>query len=401
VTILLLLHLALDLPGLASAQGRPEVRDDEVLVKFKPGTPAASQAAAHQQAGGQVAREVRGLDVKVVQVAGGQAENRLLAYRQNPNVEYAELNGIAYADWSPSDQLYRKQWALKAIGQPQAWDVTRGSSAVSIAVLDTGIRATHPDLNGKVVASRNFTSSATDDDRYGHGTHVSGSAAALTDNATGIAGVCANCRVLNGKVLGDYGSGAYDWVANGVLWAVGCDSVDRAGNCLNPPRAKVISMSLGGSFDSLTLHNAVDKAWNRGAVLSCAAGNNSSSTPFYPATYQNCIAVAATSKRDVKASFSNFGQWVDVAAPGDGILSTVPLDNALYADPSGYASWSGTSMATPHVAGLAGLLWSKGLSSQSSVRWQIESTADPISGTGNYWASGRINACRAVGGTGC
>ena len=90
-----------------------------------------------------------------------------------------------------------------------------------------------------------------------------------------------------------------------------------------------------------------------------------------------------------------------MAAPGDGILSTVPLDNALYPDPSGYASWSGTSMATPHVAGLAGLLWSKGLSSQSSVRWQIESTADPISGTGNYWGSGRINACRAVGGTGC
>ena len=154
----------------------------------------------------------------------------------------------------------------------------------------------------------------------------------------------------------------------------------------------MINLSLGGTYDSITLRRAVETAWNKGVVLACAAGNSGNSGRFYPAAYTNCIAVAATDSSDRKASWSNFGSWVDVAAPGVGILSSVVS--------GGYESWSGTSMATPHVAGLAGLLASQG-HDRSTVRSKIESTADRISGTGRQWANGRINACKAVGGTNC
>ena len=265
-----------------------------------------------------------------------------------------------------------------------------------MAIVDTGVRGDHPDLVSKVIPSRNWTTSSPDTvDRYGHGTHVAGSVAALTGNGTGVAGVCPECDLISAKVCGDDGGCNYDWIANGVLWAVGCDVRDQVTDeCRIAPRARVINLSLGGTYNSITLGNAVARAWQRGAVLTCAAGNNGNSVRFYPAAYTNCIAVAATDNRDRRASFSNFGNtWVDVAAPGVGILSTVVS--------GGYESWNGTSMATPHVAGLAGLLWSRGLSTPTSVRSAIESNADRISGTGNAWAKGRINACRALGGTGC
>jgi thermitase len=192
-------------------------------------------------------------------------------------------------------------------------------------------------------------------------------------------------------VLGDDASGSYDGIIKGILWAAGCDT---SKSCGSSPRARVINLSLGGSVDSITLKSAIDKAWSRGVVVACAAGNSNSSTKYYPAAYPNCIAVAATDHKDQKASFSNYSTaWVDVAAPGASILNTARI--------GGYETWSGTSMATPHVAGLAGLLWSSGGTSATSVRSKIESTADRIAGTGSYWTKGRINACRAVGGSSC
>ena len=271
---------------------------------------------------------------------------------------------------------------------------TRGSASQRIAILDTGILESHPHLVGKVVDRRNWTTTSPDTvDRYGHGTHVAGITAAVTDNGTGIAGVCPECTIINGKVLGDDGGGAYDWIANGVLWAVGCEWRDALDNCLSPVRARTLNLSLGGTYDSTTLRNAVARAWNRGAVLACAAGNNGTAARFYPGAYGNCIAVAATDHLDRRASFSNYGaSWVDVAAPGVSILSSVVS--------GGYEAWNGTSMATPHVAGLAGLLASQGRS-RDNVRYRIETYADRIAGTGSAWAKGRINACRAVGAAGC
>jgi thermitase len=397
----------------AAGPQRPDVRDDELLVKFRPGTPGAVQAALHAQAGGQVVREIVGLDVKVVKVAAGQAQQRLQGYLRNPNVQYAELNGIAYPDAAATDPLYPQQWALNNIGQtggltdkdidaPQAWDVTGGSAAVTIAIVDTGVRATHPDLAGKVTASQSWTTATSDpNDYYGHGTHVAGIAAAAANNAQGISGVCQSCSLINAKVCDDNGGCPYDFVANGLLWSVGCDWRQADGTCFGLQHARAINVSLGGTYASQTLQDAVDKAWSLGAVLACAAGNNGTSSAFYPAAYTNCIAVAATDNRDQKASWSNYSRsWVDVAAPGVNILSTmIPSGNA-YFDGSGYGQLSGTSMASPHVAGLAGLLAAKGLNA-SQIRTQIESTADRITGTGTYWAKGRINACRAVGGRGC
>ncbi|MDP8952874.1 MAG: S8 family serine peptidase, partial [Actinomycetota bacterium] len=265
-------------------------------------------------------------------------------------------------------------------------------SAVPIAVLDTGIFGDHEDLQGKVTKSINFTSSSTAGDVKGHGTHVAGSVGALTDNGIGGGGgTCPGCVLYNVKVLGDDGSGTSSGIANGITW-----SSDNG--------AKVINMSLGGSGFSETVRDAVNYAWGKGVVVVAAAGNNGSSDKFYPAAYPNAIAVGATDSKDQKASYSNYGSWVDVAAPGSNILSTV-IDNPSTTDVvEKYARWNGTSMATPHVAGVAGLVWSKdsksGLCTDNlCVRTKIESSATDrtvLSATGPDWSKARINACSAV-----
>jgi thermitase len=184
---------------------------------------------------------------------------------------------------------------------------------------------------------------------------------------------------MNGKVLGDNGSGTWSSVANGIIWAA-----DNG--------ARVINLSLGGTSHSTTLENAVNHAWGRGAVIVAAAGNSNTSTLTYPAAYANVIAVGATDQNDARASFSNFGTWVDVAAPGVDILSTTPRVGRT----DQYATKSGTSMAAPFVAGLAGLVWTTGWgTSNTAVRDRIQATVDPI--VTDQPIGGRINAARAVG----
>jgi thermitase len=341
----------------------------EILVKFKPG------------AAGAVGDEIPGIGVRVVKVKPGDEEAEVARFKNNPNVEYAEVNGTWEAlhdtgqTFTPNDTYFNTyQWNMKKIDGPLAWHVAKGSNTVKIAILDTGIKSTHEDLSGKVVLKKNFTTSTTVEDKQGHGTHVSGIAAAVTDNGKGVAGVGFNSSLMNGKVLGDNGSGAWSWIANGIIWA--------ADN-----RANAINMSLGGSSGSQTVLDAVNYAWGKGVVLVAAAGNSSTDAPSYPAYYDNVIAVAATDKNDALASFSNFGTWVDVAAPGVDILSSY----IRYKPP--YVFMSGTSMASPHVAGLAGLLASQG-KNNAQIRSDIENTTD---NKGSYpIANGRINAHKAV-----
>jgi subtilisin family serine protease len=245
-----------------------------------------------------------------------------------------------------------------------------------IAIVDTGIQRTHPDLDSKIVAGYDYVQNDTaPDDGNGHGTHVAGTSAAETNNSTGGAGTCPNCSLMPVRVLDNNGSGTLANVANGIRFAA-----DNG--------AKVINMSLGGSGSS-TLQTAVDYAWGKGVFMACAAGNDntSSQTNSYPGAYTNCFAVASTTNTDARSSFSNYGNWVEVAAPGSNIYSTWTG--------SSYNTISGTSMATPHVAGLAGLLASQGLTN-AQIRDRICSTSDAISGTGTYWTCGRINAYRAV-----
>ncbi|MBI3975397.1 MAG: S8 family serine peptidase [Armatimonadetes bacterium] len=381
-----------------SAQPDQEFAPGELLVKFKPGTAAASIADAHRRNGGQVQRTIAGIGVQVVRVPAGQERARVAGYRANLSVEFAEVNGVWHAFALPNDPRVGEQWQYHNTGQtggtadadidaPEAWDLTTGSSTVNIAILDTGIDQSHEDLASKITKNVNFTTSRTVDDRYGHGTHVAGSAAAVSNNGLGVAGTCQGCVLYNVKVLADNGSGSWSWVASGITWAA-----DNGAHAIN--------MSLGGSGGSSTVEAAVNYAWGKGVVLVAAAGNSGSSSPSYPAFYANVIAVAATTDTDAKASFSNFGSWVDVAAPGEDILSTAPDHrNRIWGTGVKYGTISGTSMASPHVAGVAGLVWSSALCASGDnacVRSRVETEADPIAGTGTNWTYGRINAKNSV-----
>jgi len=386
LAVILLLFLALPINAVAGPrQDVPptisEFSSEYILVKFKPGTGLPEAAQIHRQLGGQVKDTIPGIGVQVVKVPKGQAKEKAKAYSSNPMVAYAELDYVAQILAEPDDTYFPSQWGMQKIQAPEAWNITTGSPGVIIAILDTGVDTGHPDLIDKIVDNINFTDSPTVDDVYGHGTHVAGIAAASTDNGMGVAGLGYDSTIMNVKVLGDSGGGYYSWAAAGITWAA-----DNG--------ADVINLSLGGKSGSQILEDAVNYAWSKGVVVVAAAGNNGKSDPFYPAVYDNCIAVAATNGNDVRPAWSTYGDWVDVAAPGREIYST--LRDGSY----GYKS--GTSMAAPHVAGLAALVLTTVSDTNGDgklnddIRSRIESTCDDIGVEGI--GSGRINAARAVGG---
>lgn len=369
--------------GNGSASG-PDLVPNKILVKFRSSTDELTKQQVHRANKASVVGEIKDLGVQVLQIPDGRVNETVLAYANNAAVEYAEPDYIARAfEVIPDDTYFDQQWGIAQIMAPQAWDLDTGSSNTKIAILDTGIDQDHEDLTGKITINKNFSDSSTVDDEYGHGTHVAGIAAAVTDNGTGVAGVGYNCSLMNIKVLNDSGSGDYSWIASGITWAA-----DNG--------AKVINMSLGGKLGSKTLQNAVNYAWNKGVVVVAAAGNNGNSRPSYPAYYSNCIAVAASDINDAKASFSNYGDWVDVAAPGVNIYSTLP-NHANAIGMEDYGSLSGTSMSTPYVAGLAALIWTSAYGDDNAgVRSRIESTADESGSIWSDYGIERINAYNAV-----
>lgn len=365
---------ALQIPQAPEPPQPPEPPTDRVIVKFKDTASTAQRSrffARHDLTQWDQLRQSRVFSAKLTQ---GSATEFVAALRNSTEIEYIEPDAIATKVEVPNDPLIANQWGLGKIQSFGAWDTTHGLADVDIAVLDTGVDGNHPDVGPKIAGRANFTNVA-DGDLDGHGTHVAGIASAFTNNAVGIAGAGYLSRILSVKVLDDNGSGYYSWIANGIYWAA-----DNG--------AEAINMSLGGSSPSTTLQNAITYAWSKGVVITAAAGNNNRNRAFYPAYYAPVIAVAATDQNDRKARFSNYGSWVDVAAPGVSILSSYK---------GSYAYLSGTSMASPFVAGLAALV--KGYHpdwSNTQVRGKIESTADRISKTGSYWTFGRINACLAV-----
>lgn len=373
----------------ADTSHRPEFSEDTLLVKFQAGVNRKNQDEIHNRYGGNVIKEISDIGVQIVKVPPGQALNKAAEYRSDKSVKYAEPDGLVQLADSPDDPYFDSgsQWDITKVQAGEAWDITHGDPAIQVAVLDTGIDTTHPDLAGKVVSSVNFSSSPTSLDLYGHGTHVAGTIAAATNNGLGVAGLGYDSTLVNVKVMADNGTGDYAALIQGITWAA-----DHG--------AKVINMSLGGFSASSALKDAINYAWNKGLVIVAAAGNSGTDTPFYPAYYTNAIAVAATDSSDYKASFSNYGDWVDIAAPGVNIVSTVPADNVPLGSASGYRYLSGTSMASPHVAGLAALVFNRVVDSNGNgllndeVRNTIEQTADkiPVSGIGH----GRINAYDAV-----
>jgi thermitase len=366
----------------------------EVLVRFKPAISRLGAQNVLSAQGLQVAGAIPAIDVLKVTVEAGQEQETIDALNNDPSVLYAEPNYIAYVvDTNPNDYYYQNgyQWGLPKIKAPAAWDVTTGSSDVVIAVVDTGIDLEHPDFScpGKLVSGKNIVSpGSSPDDDHGHGTHVAGIAAACTNNVTGVAGVAWGARLMPVKALTSNGSGSYEWVASGITYAA-----DQG--------ADVINLSLGGLGGSSTLANAVQYAHDRGAMVVAAAGNCGGGCSIggsyyynpimYPGAYPSTIAVAATDSSDNWASFSEHHPYVDVAAPGVSIYSTL-LDK-------GYGYLQGTSMAAPHVSGLAALVWSLGPGlTNDQVRDVIQSTAVDLGSPGkdDYFGHGRINAWQAT-----
>jgi len=283
----------------------------------------------------------------------------------------------------PNDPYIDRQWALNQIRMPELWQITTGSPEILIAVLDTGIDQSHEDLKGKVMAEVDFTDSPTPDDIHGHGTHVAGLIAASSNNSIGICGVAPQCRLMNVKVADDKGRCQPSAVAEGIIWAV-----DNGASVIN------ISVELREPLPEL--EEAVDYAWNKGVVVIAAAGNDGSQLPVYPAYYENCLAVAATRQNDTLAPLSNYGEWVDVAAPGFNIYSTLPDDSYDYK--------SGTSFATAYVSGLAALLFGV-VTDTNGDGWLNDEVRAAIEAGGQQMdidgvGSGRIDAANSLAETG-
>ncbi len=397
-----------------SLQGLPRYVPDQLLVKFRPGVQAQSVGSLHQAAGGRVVRVVPQLGVHVVKLNPGvTAASALAAYRASPLVQYAEQDAYAYAFATPDDPGYPLQWHYPKIGLPAAWDVTTGAPVI-VAVVDTGIRFDHPDLAGVTVAGYDFFDNdpdptdpgcpTVDPDDASHGTHVAGTVAALTNNRLGVAGVAwggvTAVKIMPIRVLGEdvssnkCGTGTLSMVAQGIIYAA-----DKG--------AKVVNLSLGGDGTSQTLQDAVNYVLARGVTLVAAAGNDDTSTPSYPAAYPGVIAVSATACNDQKASYSNYGAHIWVAAPGGDLVDCTGdgrpelVWSTCWSPSAGYfyCRAAGTSMATPHVSGVAALLVSRGIVGPAAVRNRLRDTAVDLGPPGwdQFFGYGLVNAAAAVG----
>lgn len=348
-----------------------------------------------------------------------EAEQLMRAIAADPAVEYVEVDQILHPAWTPNDPSLNNQWGFVGtygIKAPQAWDLSRGAGTV-IAILDTG-STSHPDLNANTLPGYDFiTNSSVAGDGGGrdsdasdpgdftsgnnsswHGTHVAGTAAAVTNNATGGAGTAPEAKLVHARVLGR-GGGATSDIADAVIWASGGTV---SGVPANPNPAEVINLSLGGSGTcGTTMQNAINGAVSRGTTVVIAAGNSNANTSnFTPANCANVIAVASTTNTGARSSFSNYGTLIDIAAPGSSIYSTLNSGTSTPGNPS-YASYNGTSMATPHVAGVVALMQSAASCALTPAQIEtiIKNTATPFPATPDkVIGPGILNAHAAVQG---
>lgn len=328
---------------------------------------------------------------------------------KNENVEYAEKVPLDHLFLTPNDPMYNasNQWGLFKINAEQAWNLSVGSSSIVVATVDNAIQTNHTDLQAAMwVNTGEVPNNGIDDDGNGyvddingydvadndnnpnppssswdHGTHVAGTTGCKTNNSTGLASIGFGISIMAVKATANSSSpsSVTDGYAGIVYAAVS--------------GAHVINCSWGGTSSSQTAQNVINYAWSQGCIIVAAAGNNNTSTPHYPAAYNNVVAVASTTTNDTKSSFSNYGTWVDVSAPGSNIASTVPFNN--------YAYMSGTSMASPLVAGLCGLMWSynPGLTNTDIINCLTSTTVNINSvnpGYSGLLGTGRINAYAAM-----
>ncbi|GAX90466.1 S8 family serine peptidase [Effusibacillus lacus] len=351
---------------------------NEVVVQFDREPDAATLSRIQKEIDGVIVR--RNTMPTFVFRSNTKSTDQLIAYFQKMGVRMVEPNRILRQNELPNDRLYQKyQWNFPQIKIENAWQATTGIPSTIIAVVDTGIDLDHPEFAGQLVEGHNMIA---DDNRpvddNGHGTHVAGVIIARTNNVEGVAGMNWNSRVMPVKALDAEGTGTVFDIADGVRWAA-----DHG--------AKVINLSLGEYEDSRYLHQAIQYAVSKDALVVAAMGNDDTDQPSYPAAYPEVLAVTAVDQDTKRATFSNYGSHAGVAAPGVSIASTFPDYR--------YAAMSGTSMASPHVAGLAGLIRSMNPDlSSAQVRDIILRTATDVgpSGPDPYYGRGLINVTEAV-----
>lgn len=340
----------------------------QYLVGFKTNAKAFSAKNMITAAGGEVEHVYNYMDVQLVTLP----EKAALALKNNPNISFVEEDAAVYATAQSTP------WGVTHINADKAHAANVTGSGVKVAVLDTGIDASHPDLNVKGGVSFVSGEPSGLTDGNGHGTHVAGTVAAL-NNTAGVLGVAYNAELYAVKVLSASGSGTLSGIAQGIEWAIANDM-------------DVINMSLGGSTGSTALEQASDNAYASGIVVVAAAGNSGSkgkrNTIGYPAKYSSVIAVGAVDSNNNRASFSSVGSELEVMAPGVSILSTTPGNS--------YSSFNGTSMASPHVAGAAALIKAKYPSlSASQIRDRLKNSTTPL-GDAFYYGKGVINVEKAL-----
>ncbi|HWP60816.1 MAG TPA: S8 family serine peptidase [Candidatus Acidoferrales bacterium] len=370
-------------PGTAFGQSTPPPGPHvpgELLVIPNDGVTDAELASVLKKHRGKVLKKLGRAKAHRIKVRAKSLDAVESALAKDPRIKVVERNFLAESTLVPNDPGFPTQWHLSKIAAASGWDLTTGSTGVIIAVIDAGVDSTHPDLNNKLLPGFNFVSNTTDtSDATGHGTAVAGTAAAETNSGIGVAGLGWNNSIMPLAVINpSTGTASYADIAEAIIYAA-----DHG--------AKVINMSLAGSSYSTTLQNAVNYAWSKGLVLVAAAGNKTTSTPYYPAALDNVVAVSATDKYDQLASFSNFGSWIDVAAPGTSIYTTNRG--------GGYGTWQGTSFASPQVAALAALVFSlnPGLSNAQVVDLIRSNTTDLGSvGFDQSFGWGRINAYKTL-----
>ncbi|MCU1272925.1 MAG: putative alkaline serine protease (subtilase family protein) [Bryobacterales bacterium] len=329
--------------------------------------------------GGKRHHKIDAIGVSVVELPEAAVDRAIEALSNSGMFTFVERDHVAHSAATPNDPDFATQWHLAKIQAASAWSITQGAASVPIAIIDSGIDLTHADLASKVIPGWNFlTGTSNVADTGGHGTAVSGTAAAATNNLTGVAGVAWANTIMPLVVLNSSNYASYSDIASAINYAA-----DHG--------TRIISISIGGPTSSSTLQSAVDYAWNKGAVIFAAAMNNSSSAPSYPAACNHALAISATEPDDTLASFSNYGNWIKLSAPGDSIMTTEKG--------GGYWSCWGTSFATPIAAAVGALALSVNPQlSASALVSLLENNSDDLGTRGfdNYYGWGRVNAYKAV-----
>ncbi len=371
--------------GSASAEsprlGGEEVMPDRLIVTYKKGAVIDYTNAEIQPTS---VEEIRQIRTQILHVRPERLNETYERLARNPHVESVAFDAVTKATYSPNDPYLAngQLWAAGKIAAPAAWDASAGQNIV-IAIVDSGIDPAHPDLRERLVPGYNiFDDNYDTSDGCGHGTHVAGIAAATGDNGEGVAGIAYQAKLMPVKVMNADCSGSYSRLIKGITYAA-----DNG--------ADVIVITSGATVDNLGLSSAVVYARNKGVVVVTAAGNNFADTPFYPGSYPESYNISGTDQNDSRYTYSNYGPKVDISAPAASIFST------FYNASSGstYVYMGGTSMAAPHVAGVAALILSRNPNlSVDQVEQILTASADDLGEPGwdPYFGYGRVNAYRAV-----